>query len=251
MDAGVVRRVTAALAADPACGDDAARVEELRALEELTCAAQARQAALAVALTASKATALQVGLARRESHHRGRRHLGLARVVYGELPHTWAAWRTGRVSQWRVTLIARETGCLTRLDRQRIDAELAGDPDRLAATGDRELIGHCRARAAALDPASVVARRRKAEADRTVTVRPAPDCMVYLTGLLPVAEGVAAYAAWLDRPTPTRDRDPATSSTSSPPPATPTGPERRRHPDTPARATGPTERLLRDLTLVV
>ena len=195
VDATAIRRMAAALAAAPTPVSDGERVETIRALEELKCAAEARQAAFAAGLTASKATAAQVALARRESHHRGRQHLGLARVVAEELPHTWAAWRAGRVSEWRVTLVARETGCLSLAHRQRIDADLSADPARIEAMGDREIIGHCRARAAALDPAAVVARRRRAESERRVTIRPAPDCMTYLTALLPVAQGVAAYAA--------------------------------------------------------
>ncbi|MGZ5418860.1 MAG: DUF222 domain-containing protein, partial [Nocardioides sp.] len=46
-----------------------------------------------------------------------------------------------------------------------------------------------------LDPGSVVRRARKAHTDRRVTIRPAPDTMTYLTGLLPVTQGVALYAA--------------------------------------------------------
>lgn len=195
IDAEAVARVTGALTAEPSCSDDSERVAEIRALEELKCAAEARQAALAAGLTESKGTALEVALARRESHHRGRGHLGLARVASRELPHTWAAWRAGRVSEWRVTLVARETACLSLDLRQQIDAELAADPARLEGMGDREVIGHCRERAATLDPAAVVARRRYAESERRVTIRPAPDCMVWLTALLPVAEGVASYAA--------------------------------------------------------
>src|ERR1700742_3690277 len=42
---------------------------------------------------------------------------------------------------------------------------------------------------------AVVDRAAKAEADRTVTIRPAPDCMTYVTVLLPVAQGVSVYAA--------------------------------------------------------
>ena len=194
LDAEAVRWVTDALAADPTCLDDAERVAEIRALEEMKCAAEARQAALAAELTDSRGTALEVALARRESHHRGRRHLGLARVASRELPHLWAAWRAGRVSEWRVTLAARETACLSLAHRGQIDRELAADHDLLVAMGDRELVGFCRSRAAALDPASVVARRRRAESERRVTIRPAPDSMVYLTALLPVAEGVASYA---------------------------------------------------------
>ena len=56
----------------------------------------------------------------------------------GELPHTWAAFRAGAISEWRVTLIAWETTCLTLEDRLRVDAEVAGDRDRLSLMGDSE-----------------------------------------------------------------------------------------------------------------
>jgi hypothetical protein len=46
-----------------------------------------------------------------------------------------------------------------------------------------------------LDPQAFVARAAKAEKDRRATLRPAPDTMSFLTGHLPVAQGVAAYAA--------------------------------------------------------
>src|SRR6201995_3435833 len=46
-----------------------------------------------------------------------------------------------------------------------------------------------------LDPHAVVERAAKAATDRTVTIRPAPDTMAYLTALLPVAQGVSVYAA--------------------------------------------------------
>ncbi len=46
-----------------------------------------------------------------------------------------------------------------------------------------------------LDPESVVRRNRKAESERTVTIRPAPDTMSYVTALVPVVQGVAMYAA--------------------------------------------------------
>ncbi len=46
-----------------------------------------------------------------------------------------------------------------------------------------------------IDPAAAVRRARRAEAERCVTLRPAPDTMTYLTALLPVAQGVAVHAA--------------------------------------------------------
>ena len=50
---------------------------------------------------AGRGVAAQVALARRESPHRGQQHLGLARVLTREMPHTLAAFREGRVSEWR------------------------------------------------------------------------------------------------------------------------------------------------------
>jgi hypothetical protein len=191
--------------------DDAERIDLIRALEELVCTATAAQAAHAADLADSieadhddlgvpaarrgRGVASQVALARRESPHRGQRHLGLARIVQRELPHTWAAWRSGRITEWRATLIARETACLSLEHRLAIDEMLAADHDGFEAMSDREVVGRARAEAARLDAEAVTARRRKAESERRVSIRPAPDTMVWLTALLPVAEGVAAYAA--------------------------------------------------------
>jgi hypothetical protein len=68
-------------------------------------------------------------------------------------------------------------------------------PIALSRKGDREIGGFVAGLAARLEPASVAARRRRAESERCVTIRPAPDTMVYLIALLPVAQGVGAYAA--------------------------------------------------------
>jgi hypothetical protein len=46
----------------------------------------------------------------------------------------------------------------------------------------------------AIDPAAVVNRRAKAETERRVTLRPAPDTMAQLTALLPATQGVAVWA---------------------------------------------------------
>ena len=115
----------------------------IRALEELVCVATAAQAALAVELDESqranqapRCAGRPAGPRRRgaggaraaESHHRGQRHLGLAKIVAAELPRTWAAWRAGRITEWKATLIARETACLTREDRAAVDAAVAATP---------------------------------------------------------------------------------------------------------------------------
>ena len=137
---------------------------------------------------------VQVAFARRESPHRGRQLLGLARVLH-ELPCTGAAFRAGRVSEYRVMLVARETACLSLEHRQYVDEQLAGDPVRLEGMATRELVAEARKLAAGLDPRAIAERRKRAEAERCVTLRPAPDSMTYLTALLPVAQGVAVKAA--------------------------------------------------------
>jgi hypothetical protein len=191
--------------------DDQGRIDAIRALEQLVCVATAGQAALSVELDVSqraaqeqegvpeaqrgRGIAAQVALARRESPNRGQRHLGLAKVVATELPHTWAAWRNGHITEWKATLVARETACLPREARAQVDAVVAADPERLAEMGDRQLATECRREGYRLDAEASVSRRRHAEAERRVTLRPAPDAMTWLTALLPVKEGVAAYAA--------------------------------------------------------
>lgn len=191
--------------------DDSERVDALQALERLGCVVTAAQAHLARELDDSQravqadagvrpsrqgaGVAQQVALARRESPHRGRQHLGLAKVVARELPHTWSAWRAGRITEWKATIVARETACLSQADRLAVDEVVARDAAALEAMGDRELASACLAQAARLDASALVARRRRAEGERRVTLRPAPDTMTYLTALLPIKDGVAAFAA--------------------------------------------------------
>jgi hypothetical protein len=211
LDAQEVTAWTTVLAQANGPANDAQRIDALRQLEQLKCAAEALQADLAADLDQSRraaqaaagvtaerqgrGVAAQVALARRESPHRGQRHLGLAKVLRDELPHTRAAFRAGRITEWKATLIARETACLSREHRQVVDAELAGDPDRLEAMGDGELDAEAKKLAYALDANAFVERRARAEADRRVTLRPAPDVMSQLSALLPVKDGVAVYAA--------------------------------------------------------
>jgi hypothetical protein len=192
-------------------GDDPERVEVLRALEVLKCAAEAMQAVVAAGLDDSqraeqaaagirrehqgRGVASQVALARRESPHRGERHLGLARVLRSELPRTMAAFREGRITEWMATVMARETACLSLEDRKVVDAELAGDPSAIEAMGIGELEAEAKKLAYRLDAESYVERRRRAERERRVTLRPAPDVMSQLSALLPVKDGVAVLAA--------------------------------------------------------
>ncbi len=211
VDADVVRAWTTLLSSGARELDDAARIDLIRALEELTCAAAAAQSATTAEFDRSqraeqaargvpaarqgRGIAAQVALARRESPHRGQQHLELSRILdRGELPHARAAFTSGRITEFKVTLLARETACLSLADRHTVDAELAANPDRIESMGDRELVAEARKLAYRLDPQSFVERRRRAEADRRVTLRPAPDVMSQLSALLPVKDGVAIYA---------------------------------------------------------
>ncbi|WP_400158819.1 HNH endonuclease [Arthrobacter sp. BPSS-3] len=194
-----------------AMGDAAAIIDELRALEDRKSVIAARQARLAVALDLVRrreqaalglpadqlgaGVAAEVALARRESPAKGSRLLGLARALVTEMPHTLAALDTGRLNEWRATLLVRETACLDAADRAAVDGELAADTGTFDGAGDRAIISAAKAAAYRHDPRSVTQRAAHAETERTVSLRPAPDTMCYLTALLPVASGVAAYAA--------------------------------------------------------
>jgi hypothetical protein len=192
-------------------GDETGLVEGLTVLEDLKSAAAAAQCRLAEALDRvvrereasaglpadrrGRGVAAQVALARRDSPVSGGRHLGTATALVREMPLTLAALQDSRLSEWRAVLLVRETACLSREDRTAVDHELCADPATLAGLGDRAVAEAARRAAYRLDPQAVADRASKAAKDRRVTLRPAPDTMTNLTGLLPVAGGVAAYAA--------------------------------------------------------
>jgi hypothetical protein len=190
---------------------DAERIDRIRRLEELKSAAAAAQARITVAFDRSQraeqeaagvaakklgsGVAAQVALARRDSPAKGGQHLGLARALVHEMPHTLAALQRGEISEWRATLLVRETACLSRADRSTVDAELGTRPGGLGALGDRAAGEAARRIAYRLDPRAFTDRARKAESDRRVTSRPAPDTMALVTALLPAKQGVAVFAA--------------------------------------------------------
>lgn len=131
--------------ADPELSD-AQRIDLISMAEDLKNVLAAAQARLSVELAESvrarhrdlklpsaaqgRGVASEVALARRESPAKGSRLLGLANALVHEMPATLAAMESGRLSEWRATLVARETSCLTVEDRRRVDAELFADPTR-------------------------------------------------------------------------------------------------------------------------
>ena len=206
------------LAAGPAEVPADERIERIRVYEELKAALAAAQAREAVAFEASRRAEREaagvpearrgqgipseIALARREAPSIGARLLGLAKVLVNEMPRTLEAVAGGRLSEWRATLVARETACLSLEDRQRVDDELFEDAVGLDRMGNRALVGAVRKLAYRLDPHAVVKRARKAESERTVTCRPAPDTMMYVTALLAGEAG----GSGLRRPVPSGGR---------------------------------------------
>lgn len=191
--------------------DSSGLIDQLRGLEDLKSAVAAAQARVAVAFDLAqrreqakagvpaaeqgKGVAAQVALARRESPNRGSRLLGLAKALVTEMPRTLAALEAGHLNEWRATLLVKETACLSVEDRCAVDEELAADTGTFDGAGDRAIIAAVKAAAYRRDPRSVTQRAAQAASERCVSLRPAPDTMTYLTALLPVAQGVAVYAA--------------------------------------------------------
>lgn len=215
IDFGDARLGTAELAAlVPAVGaltpatDDAERIDRIRILEQLRSAVAAAQLAETAWFVASQRQAQkaagvpaervgrgithQVALARRISPYQANRFVQAATILTTELPHTMRELATGRTSEWRATIVARETAWLAREHRATVDRALA---PRLEHLGDRGVEAEAKKLAYRLDPHGFVQRLKQAENDRRVTLRPAPDTMARLSALLPVAQGVAAFAA--------------------------------------------------------
>ena len=189
-------------------GADDANIDELAALERLKSACSARQARVTHRFATSqlqaaveaerepdevrRSIAAQIALARKDSPVRGNRHVGFAKAMVEEMPHTFQALQDGRISEWRATLLVRETACPSLEHRGVVDAELA---DRLGELGDKHTAGAAARIGQRLDPQAWVKRYRKAVSERRVSIRPAPDLMTYVTAFLPMAQGVAVYAA--------------------------------------------------------
>ena len=191
--------------------DEATLVEGIAELEHLKSVAAAGQVRLTAALDQKRRAreaaqgvpaakrgrglASEIALARHDSPNCGGRHLGFARALMYEMPYTLAALEAGVLSEWRATLIVRESACLSVEDRGTLDARMCADQSELAGKGDKGIEVKAKAIAYELDPQAVVDRAVRAERERTVTIRPAPDTMSYVTLLLPMAQGVSVYAA--------------------------------------------------------
>ncbi|MCA0292625.1 MAG: HNH endonuclease [Actinobacteria bacterium] len=108
------------------------------------------------------------------------------------MPHTRAALTAGIIDEAAAAAVVHQTSPLSDEHRAAVDELLA---PRFAGATARE-IGTLAARhAAELDPASIVAKHRKAVSERGVWTRPAPDGMAYLSVFGPLPDVVGALAS--------------------------------------------------------
>lgn len=214
MEAGAVPEVITeihrwheALSKLPPALSEVEAIDRITALEELaaaTAAAQARETLTfdmrrrnseAEAGVASrkqgKGVGAEIALARKVSRARGSTLLKFSRSLLIDLPHTYAALKTGRISEEKARAVAKETDWLPKDKRQQVDERMA---DRLAEVGVGRLGSEVRALAQQIDQKSAVAHLEKCTEERAVAVRPAPGNMAYLSALLPMPQAVAVFA---------------------------------------------------------
>lgn len=190
----------------PALTEDEA-IDRITALEELSAACAAAQARETLTFdmrrrnreaeegmpTSRQGAGIgaEIGLARKVSRARGSALLGFARTLLVDLPCTYAALKSGVISEEKAQVVAREVEWLPRDKRRQVDERMA---QRLGEVGTRQLGCEVRALAQQLDQAAAVEHLDKCTEERAVSVRPAPGNMAYLTALLPLPQAVTVYA---------------------------------------------------------
>ena len=195
-------------------------IDRLAALERLKAAAAAEQARVQAEFAAlceagmdpraaalesktgrsaarakERSAAAQIALARKVSPARGARLLAMSKRLVSEMPRTLEALAGGHLSEDRAIAVAEGVEVLSPADRSAVDQELCGDPRRLEGLGDRSVQDAVRSCVDAIDDAAALARIRKAESERRVTIRRLPDSMAKLTAILPIAQAAAVGGA--------------------------------------------------------
>ena len=90
--------------------------------------------------------------------------MSVANALVHDMPHTLAALECGALSEWRATLIVRETAGLSVEDRAVLDAELCADVGTLDGLGDKRISA----------AAKQIAHRLDAQAGATARSTPRP-----------------------------------------------------------------------------
>jgi hypothetical protein len=188
---------------------EAIRIDRIGRLEQIKSAAAALQAAESVRFAQSQVAqqhaggvhpwvvgrgiADQLGLACKVSGWEGARRLGIARALWFDLPETFKLLTGGRISEHVASLIVSETRHLDSTTRRTVDGRIVAAG--IGSMGVRQAAACARRCAYAADPEAYVKRGETERKHRRVSLRPAPDTMSFLSGYLPVEQGVACYAA--------------------------------------------------------
>ena len=165
-------------------------VEELEEIERLKSALCARQARVAARLddisvgtgVSDRALASEVGLARRESPHRGARLLKLSRALVEDHPEVLALLDSGDLNERRAELIVNETAVLCLPDRRVADVAIADHLLEHPTLGDRDTADAARRIVLRIDETAALRRRERAERERHVTARRRADGRGEVTG---------------------------------------------------------------------
>ncbi len=189
--------------------DDALRIDRLAAAERLQSALEAFKSIEMVRFAQSQVAAQQardvhpsrigrgicdqIALAGHVSPTEGSRRLNTARDLVLDMPVVFGLLARGGIHPITARLIVGQLSHLDKVTRRLVDTRLAGAD--LAAKTPRAAGATAQRLAYQADPEGSTARARTARKERRVTLRPAPDTMSLLSGLLPVEQGVACYAA--------------------------------------------------------
>ena len=211
----ILARLTelADLTAEPAADDGAELVDRIAVLEKARAALAAAQHTAMVAFGRAQVeeqaelvaagrldpeklghgVAEQIALAAHVSTWQGSRRFTIARTLANDLPNIRGLLAAGRISERLAETIVAQTSHLDAAQRHAVDKQLADTG--LEQMGFRQAEARVKKLSYETDRAGYTARGRTARKDRRVTLRPAPDTMTVLSGLLPVEQGVACLAA--------------------------------------------------------
>jgi len=179
-------------AVDPLLDTAGECVAELEEIERLKSAMCARQARLTARLdetgvrtsTSERAMATEVGLARRESPHRGARFLKLARALVEDHPEVLGLLEAGELNERRAEVIVNETADLALPDRRAADAAIADHLLEHPVLGDRDIADAARRIVLRIDEAAAVRKRERAHKARHVESRTRADGCGEVTGVI-------------------------------------------------------------------
>src|SRR5690625_4858644 len=192
----------------PSGHSEAAKIDQLQALERAKRALAAVQAEITNAFVEQRQAAeadariptslqlkgieAEVGLARGESPYVGAALTHTATALCTVLPHTMAALAEGRVSEYHARIVAEQTNHLTDAHRREIDAAIAHRLGKASTSQLRKLVqGH----AYRLEPAAAAQRAAQNAARCGVSLDPAGDGKVYVTAELATHQGLAVMDA--------------------------------------------------------